>query len=99
MCAEPTILVLCPVHSLVELVEILVAKHLVIKDVPLASGMFERVSIAFTGEIEPLRIGELPRPIKELLATDLGMTKFISLKVQIAFAAKTVGDQSTEIVK
>lgn len=56
---QPAVLLLCPLHLGVEVVEESVAQELVVDEVELAARVVERVSVAFAGEVEPLRVPEL----------------------------------------
>jgi len=56
---KPSVLLLCPLHLAVELVEEPVAEELVIWEVELAAGVVEAVVVAFAREVEPLRVTEL----------------------------------------
>lgn len=56
---QPSVLVLSPLHCLVEVVEEVVAEELVFHKVELAARVVEAVVVAFTGEVEPFWVAKL----------------------------------------
>lgn len=56
---QPAVLLLSPIHCPVKIVQKTVSEELVPREVELATGVHERVSIPLTGEIEPLRVSKL----------------------------------------
>lgn len=43
-----------PVHSFIKFVQVFVTKERIVEDVPLATGVLERIAISFSRKIEPL---------------------------------------------
>ena len=51
---EPFVFCSEVVHRTIEVVQVFVSQEVVVDDVPLATSMFERVSITLAREVEPL---------------------------------------------
>ena len=59
-------------HSLVEIPQIMVAKGLVVHQMPLATGIFVTPTITLTGEVNPLRMAELIAHKVQVATIDAG---------------------------
>jgi hypothetical protein len=96
-CGEPSVLGFQVVHGLVEIVEVLVAKVLVVEDVPLTTGVMERVVVTFSGEVQPLYKIISAGIIQSKTARKyLRVTELVAFEVQVAFATQRVGQQSVQ---
>lgn len=85
------------VHFPVEIIKVFVTQFIIINDIPLPTGVMERVSVALTGEVKPLVGGSDKNPEIQICSSYLRMAKFIAFEIEIAFSAEGVGDETARI--
>lgn len=79
---QPAVLVLAQVHRPVKVVEELVTQKTIFRKVELTPGVPERVLVALTGEVKPLRVAELIALEVEVTLTSQGVGKETDQLVQ-----------------
>ena len=82
------------VHCTIKAVEIFITKILVVDYIPLSASIVERISVPFAGEVKPLQDRNSDIAPCEDIGFNLGMSKFITFEVQVAFASKRLRQQA-----
>jgi len=82
------------VHFPVEIIKVFVTQIIIINDIPLPSGVMERISVPLAGEVKPLVGSSDKIPEIQICSLYLRMAKFIAFEIEIAFSAEGVRDET-----